>query len=138
MFKSAATFLTATLLSLGLIAEEVVVVVHPSNTNEITVGEASRIFSGRNRTFSDGEPASPLILPNNHRATGVFNQKVFGRNTTQLNSQISRRIFTTRGSPSKTVDDEAMMLELISQNPDMVGYLPVKFLDESVRVALKL
>lgn len=126
------------LMSMVLSAEEVVIIVHPSNSNDVTIGEASRIFSGRALTFSDGTDASPIILPASNPATSVFNQKVFGMNTTQFNSRISRRIFTTRGSPSMQVEDESMVLELIATHPEMIGYLSVKHLDESVRVSLKL
>ena len=112
---------------------EVAVIVHPSNNAEITQKYLKKIYLGRKKSFSNGNPAVPLSLESGSESRTNFCAQALGRSEAQFQSFWSRALFTGKGTPPKEVST-AEMLQLVSRNPDMIGYVDATDVNDSVKV----
>ncbi|WP_206483500.1 phosphate ABC transporter substrate-binding protein [Thalassotalea sp. G2M2-11] len=113
------------------------VIVHPSNTNSLDKSAIKKIFLGKSKKFPNGEQAIPVALAGGDART-EFLGAVIGKSESQLKAYWSKLIFTGKGQAPKSVDTEAELVKLISQNPNLIGYVSDAALDDSVKVLVKL
>ena len=99
------------------------VIVHPSNSSELDESAISRIFLGKAKSFPDGGQAVPINLEDGSAGSEVFNEKVLNKSASQLKAYWSKLVFTGKGTPPKTVNNDAEMIALISANPNMIGFI---------------
>ncbi|MCH8538850.1 MAG: phosphate ABC transporter substrate-binding protein [Alkalimonas sp.] len=133
------TVLMATLsLSTPLLADALVVVVHPDNNTQLTTDDLSRLFLGRVRTFPNGESAVPINLAEGLGARETFDERALSRSSAQLKAYWSKLVFTGKGSPPQEADTIDEMVKLVATNPSIIGYVPESAADERVRIALRL
>lgn len=118
------SILYALLLSLtsSLAFAEVYVIVHPDNANAISENDIRRIFLGKLKSFSDGKEAIPLNFSEGAELTNAFSSKALGKTPTQLKSYWSKLIFTGKGTPPRAVDSVDEIINLVSSNPNLIGY----------------
>ena len=102
---------------------QVSVVVHPSNSAELDKVEVSRIFLGKSKSFPNGSEAVPVSLADGSAGQAEFNEKVLNKSASQLKAYWSKLVFTGKGTPPKAVDTDADVLELVANNPNLVGYI---------------
>lgn len=117
---------------------EVAVIVHPSNAATLDIEAVSKLFLGREKSFTGGATAVPLSLSEGSPAAAEFNDKVVKKSFSQLKAYWSKLLFTGKGTPPKEVSNDAEMLQLVANNPNMIGYVDAKSVDSSVKVVLKL
>ena len=126
----------ASLVSLMANAE-LAVVVHPSYADAISQDDIVKIFLGKAKTFPNGSPAVPINQEDSQSATDEFNNKVLGKSSTQLKAYWSKLVFTGKGTPPKEATNDAQVLELIANNPNMIGYLDASALSADVKVVAR-
>ncbi|MET1254714.1 hypothetical protein [Aliikangiella maris] len=63
---------------------EVAVIVHPSNTADISTTDISRIFLGKLKKFSNDSTAVPINQNEGTAITDEFNQKLLQKTASQL------------------------------------------------------
>ncbi|MDX5299441.1 MAG: phosphate ABC transporter substrate-binding protein [Gammaproteobacteria bacterium] len=122
------------LLVSGVAVAEVAVVVHPSNAASLSKDDIERIFLGKVRTFQGGGTVNPMNLAESQSARGEFDQKVLGRNASQLKAYWSKLVFTGKGAPPPEVADAAAMIQAIAADPSGIGYVDAGAVNESVKV----
>ncbi|MDF1642681.1 MAG: phosphate ABC transporter substrate-binding protein [Pseudomonadales bacterium] len=127
-----ATLLT---VSTGVLAE-ISVIVHPSNGDAINAKIASKLFLGKSRKFPGGNEAVPIEQAEGSSSRAEFHQSVIKKSSAQLKSYWSRIVFTGKGQPPKEVDSDAEVIDLVSQNPSMIGYIDSSAANDSVKVVL--
>lgn len=121
------------LLSSAAIAETAVVV-HPSNNVEISEKEVQRLFLGKLKSFPGGNEAIPVDQDKGAAAREAFFSSVLGKNEQQIKAYWSRLIFTGKGTPPKTVGDSNSVKDIVSKNPNTIGYIDGGLVDDSVKV----
>lgn len=112
---------------------EIAVIVHPSNANELDKNVITRIYTGKAKSFPNGEQAVPVNQADGN-TTDAFNKSVLNKSTSQLRAYWSKLIFTGKGAPPKVVDSEAEILQLVATNPNIIGYVDAGSVDGSVKV----
>lgn len=117
---------------------EIAIIVHPSNAAALNADVVSKLFLGREKSFPGGATAVPLSLAEGSAAAGEFNDKVLKKSFSQLKAYWSKLLFTGKGTPPKEVTSDAEMLQLVANNPNMIGYVDAKSVDSTVKVVLKL
>ncbi len=125
------------LVAFGLNASvfaDVAVIVHPDNNGELTQTEIERIFLGKSAQFPDGSEAIPINTTGS--VNDEFNQKVLGRNSSQIESYWAKLVFTGKGTPPKEVD-EASVINLIKNNKNAIAYIDSGKVTDDVKVVLK-
>ena len=130
------------LVSLGLISAplgyaEMAVIVHPSNTSELSPKIIQRIFLGKLKTFPGGGAALPLEHPAKSVVRENFNKEVLNKSSQQMRSYWGRLIFTGKGLPPKEVDTSEEIIRLVKTNPNTVGYVDMSLINSDVRVVHK-
>lgn len=88
-------------------------------------------------TFPDGTEAVPIAQTPNAPSAVLFNHSILKKNADQLTAYWARLVFTGKGRPPKAVDTDAKVLELVSQNPNLVGYVDSNSVMGDVKVISK-
>ena len=112
---------------------EVTVIVHPSNSANIDAGAIKKIFMGKTSKFPGGGEAVPINLAEGNAVVDEFNDKLLGKNSSQLKSYWSKLVFTGKGTPPKEVASEQEVIDLIANNPSLIGYVPAAAVTGSVK-----
>ncbi len=121
------------LFSLSVVAE-VAIVVHPSNAATLNPEAIAQIYLGRSKSFPDGKAALPLGQAEGSKTTEQFNQKVLNKSGSQIKAYWSKLVFTGKGTPPKEINSDAEMLDLVSQNPSVIGYVDKASVTDKVKV----
>jgi len=117
-----------------LVFADIAVIVHPSNSNSMDASAISRLFLGKSKKFPDGSVAIPLNQIEASNATGQFNSKALKKSSSQLKAYWSKLVFTGKGSPPKSVDNNDAVLDLVASNPNIIGYVDSNVLTDKVKV----
>lgn len=128
--------LCAALLCSATSFASVVVVVHPSNTADISRDDINRLYTGRASSFPGGSQAVPINLVDSNSARNNFDDKVLGRSSSQIKAHWSKLVFTGKGSPPKEVNNDAEVLDLVANNPNIIGYVSKGADTSNVRTVL--
>jgi len=117
-----------------IFAEEYAVIVHPDNTSEFDQGTIERLFLAKQKTFPSGEQAVPIEIKRPSKERETFNKKVIGKSDIQIRTYWAMLIFSGKGKPPKQVDTQEQVIELVSHNRNMVGYVASDHINNEVRV----
>jgi hypothetical protein len=64
----------------------------------------------------------------------VFNEKILNKTSSQMKAYWSKLVFTGKGTPPKELLSDKEVIDLVSKNPNMIGYIQ----KESVTAAVKV
>lgn len=110
-----------------MVCSQVAVIVSEKNEiNVLTKEQVSNIYLGRSYYLPDGVKVIPLDQSEGQKSREIFYDKVVEKSQSQINSHWSRQIFSGKGRPPFIVNGDEEMLELISANPNMIGYVYVR------------
>lgn len=130
--------IAASFLVSSIAFAEVAVIVSAQNPNiSLDKTDIEQIFLGKKSTFPNGDKAVPVDQAENSAVRDEFNQKALGKNASQLKAYWSRLIFTGKGTPPKESGNDADVIALVAQNPNLVGYVDSSAVDSSVKVMIK-
>lgn len=116
---------------------DIAVVVHPqSAVSTITQREAIDVFLGKTRELRDGTRLIPLDQRAGGQVRNEFYRRAANKSASQLKAYWSRQVFTGQGEPPMSMRDDEEIKLLISQNPNMIGYIDAEKVDASVRTVL--
>lgn len=122
----------------GVSTAEVKIVGHPSlSAANAPAGTISKIFLGKEKSLA-GTKIVPIDQDEGEAPRDEFYTKVANKNASQLKAYWSRLIFTGKGQPPKAVLDDDEVIELVSANPNMVGYVSGGADTSTVKVLLSV
>ncbi|MEC8811121.1 MULTISPECIES: phosphate ABC transporter substrate-binding protein [unclassified Ketobacter] len=130
----AALILLTTLLNARIALAEVAVIVNPANDSNITSDDISKLYLGKTKKFPNGKNAVALDRKEGSSERIQFLEATTGKDESQMKSYWSRLIFTGKGVPPQVVETDAEVKELVSRNPDIIGYIDAAAVDDSVKV----
>lgn len=113
-------------------------VVNKNNNSELSSEYISRIFLGKKKSFSNGVSAIPLDLTSGDPARTNFVKSLLKKNDQQIKAYWAQLLFTGKGTPPREVDNASMVIDLISKNPSLIGYVDSADLDDRVKVVHKV
>lgn len=115
---------------------EVAVIVHPSNDSALSDSDIKKIYLGKSKKFSNGATAVAVDLPEGTAIRVAFIDAIVEKSETQFKSYWSRLIFTGKGVPPKILQNDAEVVDLVSRNPDVIGFVDSSSVNDSVKVVL--
>lgn len=133
-------FASAVLLAITTTSVNAEVAVIVSRDNQIAKLDSdiiARIFQGKVSSFPNDEEAIAVDLKKGSDVRDEFGETFLGKTPSQLNTYWSRLIFTGRAKPNQEVDSATEMKKIIAKNPNMIGYIDAKDVDNTVRVIAK-
>jgi ABC-type phosphate transport system substrate-binding protein len=130
------TILSAvTLLVLSSFAHaDVAVIVNPSNASALDDDAIKWLFLGKAKSFPNGEQAIPLNQKQGSTVSDEFGDKVLGKSASQLKAYWSKLVFTGKGTPPKEQDNDAEVIKLVASNPNLIGFIDAKSVNDSIKV----
>lgn len=134
MKTKAFIFSAAVLLISGQCFAQLTLVVNPANTNNLTEKDVQRIFLGKEKKFPDGSETLPVNQVADNSLRKSFDEDVLGRNSSQVSAYWSKLVFTGKGIPPKEVSTDAEVIDLVSKNPSVIGYIDSSSVTDSVKV----
>ncbi len=126
--------LGALVASRGLRAEEVAVVSAKSPVTTLSRSQVADIFLGKTTRFPDGSQAVPIDQSEGTPGRDEFYTRITGKSAAQMKAYWSKIIFTGRGQPPKAVASGSETKKLVVANPNTIGYVELKLVDETLRV----
>lgn len=118
---------------------ELAVIVNENNSiDEITKEQVTNIYLGRSYHLPDGKKVIPLDQAEGKMARERFYSEIVGKDQFQINSYWSRQVFSGKGRPPFSVNSNKEMMEFISTNPNMIGYVNVKSTEDSLLKNIKV
>lgn len=115
--------LLAGLLVASTVCAEVAIIVNPANSANLSEEDINGIFLAKMKSFPDGSPAIPINQEQSAESTKVFNEKVVKKTDQQLKAYWSKLVFTGQGTPPKEVNSDAEVIKLVTNNPNIIGYV---------------
>lgn len=116
---------------------DVEVIVHPSNGAALDQDTIQRIFLGKTRAFPGGGEAVAISVKDDTPVANEFTEKVLAKSPKQLKAYWAKMVFTGKGTPPKQVESAANVVELVSNNPNLIGFVPAGSAGGGVKVVGK-
>lgn len=134
--KLAFTLLTvAWSLAAGANGHDVVPVVSArSAVKALNSNQVADIFLGKTSRFPDGTLAVPIDYSEESPLRDRFYAQFTGKSPAQIKAHWSKVIFTGRGQPPRQVTSAVEAKRAIAENPNAIGYIEQRLVDDSVRV----
>lgn len=128
-------FAIGLLMSANLaVAADLVIIVNPSNGNAIDLKVTQRIFLGKEKKFDDGTETIAINQAAEAEIRQQFDETVLGRSSSQVSAYWSKLVFTGKGIPPKEVNSDAEVIDLVSKNPSVIGYIDRSSVTDAVKV----
>ena len=128
----------ASLMLMTPVFADMVVIVHPSNDNPISQDFLKNLYLGKTQTFEDGSRAKPLDLSPGDDLRQTFLRIAVEQKPVQYRRHWSKALFTGGGEPPEEVAPQRRVVEMVSENPDMIGYVDAELLDDRVKSVLRV
>lgn len=123
----------------GMAMAEVKVIVHPSVIDgDVSAEQVADVFLGKTNSLPSGHKMVPVDQAEAELSRKEFYSKVAKKDTAQLKAYWSRLIFTGKGQPPKELSDDTEVLQLVSANPNIVGYVSGAVNTSKVKVLLTI
>ena len=112
------------------------IVVNPaSSIQKASKEDVQQLFLGK-RNEIDGQASRALDQDEGSSSREEFYEKVIEKTEAETTAYWSRLIFTGKGMPPDKVMDDAEVIEMVSEDEDLVGYVNPSAVDETVKVIL--
>jgi ABC-type phosphate transport system substrate-binding protein len=89
------------------------------------------IFMGNTGSLPYGVQLVPIDQPEGSAVRDKFYAKLASKSAAQMKAHWSKIIFTGRGQPPQEAQSGAQVRELVANNPDAIGYIEEKMIDDS-------
>ena len=109
--------------------EEIAVITHTDNTVELPKELIAKIFLDKEKFFPGGKRAVPMGHEDGDQKFNFY-KRCTNKSPDQVKAYWARRIFTGKGLPPEAVIDDEEMIELVSSNPNIIGYVNKESIEE--------
>lgn len=117
------------------IAQDLVAVVSAkSPVKSLNPNQLADIFLGKTARFPDGNHAVPIDYPEDSPLRDRFYTQFTGKSPAQVKAHWSKVIFTGRGQPPRQVGTAAEAKKAVAENPNAIGYIDQKLVDDTLRI----
>lgn len=117
----------------------VVVIVNAENTaSDFSQRQLVDLYMGRNLYFPNGQLALRLDQSPSSEIRRTFYESLVGKSVAQVNAYWARLLFTGRASPPQVIRTSKDLLQAIKNNPNAVGYIDEKELEDGVKVIARV
>lgn len=133
MKTSIRTLCGVALFSMAFLAQaEVAVIVNPGAAKAPSQSEVANIFLGKDKSMKGVDLKDWTPVKESFYAT------VTKKNESQLKSYWSGLIFTGKGQPLASVEDDAAVVTRVAAEADAIGYVDSSAVNDSVKVLFTL
>ena len=113
---------------------DIAVIVNPANADNISKSDIANLYLAKTKTFPGGKNAIPLDRPEGSAERVEFISKVVDKDEAQMKAYWSRLIFTGKAVPPKILESDAEVKDMVTRNPDTIGFINANAVDDTVKV----
>lgn len=124
------------LLCNALHAEVVVIVSKNTPINTLNEDQVRKLFLGETKTIS-GNLLLPLDQTVGENSRNYFYTEIIKKSEAELKAYRSRLIFTGKGQAPLVIGADADIQHMVSNNPNLIGYIDTSKLSISVKVVYR-
>jgi len=118
---------------------ELAVVVDPSvKIDSINVEQLQRLYLNLANRYPDGTPLQPVDQRVGSEPHKAFSTRVLEMSEIELTVYWSRRMFSGKGHPPRTAENDEAVIELVTHEPGNIGYIDGDSVDDRVKVLLRI
>jgi ABC-type phosphate transport system substrate-binding protein len=136
-FLKMCSMLVGLVLSASVWAGNVVVIVNKDNDQAINKALIAKIYTGKDKEWSNGDKIMLLDLPESNPARLIFSKDVVGKSVESLKFTWAQMMFSGVAVPPKVVHSDEEMKKYVSDNRNAIGYIDASSVDDSVKVVIK-
>ena len=118
-------------------AGNVVVIVNKDNDHSIDKELIAKIYTGKDKEWSNGEKIMLLDLPENNPTRESFSKDIIGKTVGSLKFTWAQMMFSGVAVPPKVVQSDEEMKKKVTENQNAIGYIDASSLDDSVKAVIK-
>lgn len=112
------------------------IVVNKSNKiSDLSVADVRKLFLGEKGTLPNGRRIVLLMSPAGTPERAVILRQIYRMTESEFSKYILQSAFTGRQPPPREVVSRDMK-RLVTERPDVIGYLPVSQVDDAIRPVL--
>lgn len=126
----------ATALSSKYEFEQVAVIVHQDNYSVLKESDIKDIFLGRVTEFPLEDIDIVPIITDNRDINTFFAEKLLNTTPQRWSSDWSKLVFTGKAPSPKHMPDPREIIDVVASNRGAIGYVPLKFVTNDVRIVL--
>jgi ABC-type phosphate transport system substrate-binding protein len=115
---------------------EIRVIVHPRRAAALTAGDVRAIYLKQKLYWADGQAMVAINRESGSQAREQFSTAVFGQGSRRMADYWNRRYFDAGEFPPATLASDDAVVRFVASNPNAIGYVLTRDLDESVAVVL--
>lgn len=124
-------------LSASVWAGGVAVIVNKDNDHAINKELITKIYTGKDREWSNGDKILLLDLPENSPTRVSFSNDIMGQSVSSLKFTWAQMMFSGVAVPPKVVQSDAEVKKYVTENKNAIGYIKASSLDDSVKAVIK-
>jgi hypothetical protein len=118
--------------------DELAVIVHPSNSAQITIDDIAAVFKTTMRFWSGSKRIVPLNLPPRTPGRLLFDRVVLGMDAdTSFRYWIDRKIRGGEPAP-RSVPEPELVIRIVQKLETAIGYAPANLVTSGVRVVARV
>jgi len=123
------------LLLASVASAEIVVVVNKQNpVDSLNRRELVDLYMGRTQHYPNGTLVLRLDQAPDSDTRSQFYRSLVNKSVAEVNAYWARLLFTGRASPPQVLDNSASVLDAVRKNPNAIGYVDSRDVDNSVKV----
>jgi ABC-type phosphate transport system substrate-binding protein len=124
-------------LSASLWAGNVVVIVNKDNDHAINKALVERIYTGKDKAWSNNDNIMLLDLPESNQTRASFSNDIVGKSVESLKFTWAQMMFAGVAVPPKVVQSDEEVKKYVRDNKNAIGYINASSLDDSVKAVIK-
>jgi ABC-type phosphate transport system substrate-binding protein len=117
-----ASGISIAMFSSSIFADLVVIMNQKNSDIVLNKSDISKIFLGKKKKFPNNQLAMPIDLMD-AEIKNNFYFNISNKSESQLKSYWARMIFTGKQSPPDIIDNANDVIDLVSNNPNVIGYV---------------
>ncbi len=115
---------------------EIRVIAHPRRTAALSARDVRAIYLKQKLYWADGQTMVAINRESGSQAREHFSTAVFGQGSRRMADYWNRRYFDAGEFPPATLASDDAVVRFVASNPNAIGYVLTRDLDESVAVVL--
>ena len=112
---------------------DIAIIIHPDNTNQLSITKIRKIFLTKTKVFPDGTTAIPIQIENADMRK-QFNRHVLNRSESSINSYWARMLFSSKAKPPAIYGNVEDIKRKVARSTTSIAYIDVKDVDNRIKV----
>jgi len=130
--------LTITLFAFNAWAELAIIISPAAELDNISVEQLQRLYLNRADRFPGNTRLQPLDQRKGSAQREAFISKVLGKSEIELAQYWSQRMFSGKGRPPATVENDQAVIERVLREPGTLGYIDAGSVNDNVKVLRRI